>query len=248
MMKPGDMALDKLVRAAAEAGYPAVEIWNRGDDFARIVKLCGQYGLALCSMIGHEGIDGGVNDRSQHDRIEAELRESLDIAARFGIGGIICFAGQRKKSISEEDAAENAAEGIRRVAPYAEKAGVNLNLELLNSRVDHKGYQADNTAWGVSVCRKVGSPRVKLLYDIYHMQIMEGDIIRTIRGNIEWIGHFHTAGVPGRNDPDETQEINYRAVASAISETAYDGYVGHEYIPKGNVIESIKKTYKLFDV
>jgi hydroxypyruvate isomerase len=248
MMKPGDMGLGEFVSEVAQAGYQAVEIWSRDETLDELLGLCKKHGLQFCSMAGHDGIGSGLNDVSQHDRIEAELRESLDVAGSNGIPGIICFAGELKEGLSATEAADAAAAGLKRVAPYAEKAGVNLNLELLNSKVDHKGYQADNTAWGVSVCRKVGSPKVKLLYDIYHMQIMEGNIIRTIRDNIEWIGHFHTAGVPGRNDPDDSQEINYRGVATAIAGTEYGGYVGHEYIPKEDVIESIRKTYSLFDV
>jgi hydroxypyruvate isomerase len=121
-------------------------------------------------------------------------------------------------------------------------------MELLNSKVDHAGYQCDNTEWGVHVCRMVNSPAVKLLYDVYHMQIMEGDLIRTITENIEWIGHFHTGGNPGRNDIDETQEIYYPPIAEAIAESGYDGYVSHEYVPKGDAIESAKAAYEIFDV
>jgi hydroxypyruvate isomerase len=139
------------------------------------------------------------------------------------------------------------ADGLRRVAPYAEECGINLNLELLNSKIDHPGYQCDHTAWGVAVCERVGSPRVKLLYDIYHMQIMEGDIIRTIRENIKWIGHFHTAGVPGRNDLDDTQDLNYRGICSAIASTAYDLYLGHEYKPKGESLPSIQQAFAVCD-
>ncbi len=163
----------------------------------------------IASMCGHETLGDGLNKRSNHDRIEAEVRESLEIASRLGIPGLICFSGNRNAGQTDADAIEACAEGLRRVAPYAEAKGINLNLELLNSKVDHAGYQADHTAWGVAVCRKVGSPRVKLLYDIYHMQIMEGDVIRTIRENIAHIGHFHTAGNPDRKDLDDTQELNY---------------------------------------
>jgi hydroxypyruvate isomerase len=120
-------------------------------------------------------------------------------------------------------------------------------MELLNSKVDHAGYQCDHTAWGVAVCEKVNSPRVKLLYDIYHMQIMEGDIVRTIRDNIKWIGHFHTAGNPGRNDMDDTQELNYAGICRAIAATGYPWYVGHEFRPKGDLIEALRWTFKLCD-
>jgi hydroxypyruvate isomerase len=131
------------------------------------------------------------------------------------------------------------------VAPYAEQKGVNLNLELLNSKVDHPGYQCDHTAWGVAVCERVNSPRVKLLYDIYHMQIMEGDVIRTIRDNIKWIGHFHTAGNPGRNDLNDTQELNYAGICRAIAATGYGLYVGHEFRPKGDPIAALHETFAI---
>jgi hydroxypyruvate isomerase len=150
--------------------------------------------------------------------------------------------------LSDEEGAVNTAEGLKRVAGVAEQKGVTLILELLNSKVDHKDYQCDHTAWGVQVVRAVNSPRVKLLYDIYHMQIMEGDIIRTIRDNINYIGHFHTAGNPGRHDMDDTQELNYPPIMRAIAATNYDGYVGHEFIPKGDPMEAIRVTYQMCDV
>ena len=133
------------------------------------------------------------------------------------------------------------------MAPYAEQKDINLNLELLNSKIDHPGYQCDHTAWGVAVCERVDSPRVKLLYDIYHMQIMEGDVIRTIRENIRWIGHFHTAGNPGRNDMDDTQELNYAGICKGIADTGYDLYVGHEFKPKGDPVEALRQTFARCD-
>ena len=139
-------------------------------------------------------------------------------------------------------------EGLLRVKGYAEEKGVNLCMELLNSRVNHPDYQCDRTEWGARLCRTLDSPRIKLLYDIYHMQIMEGDLIRTITDNIEWISHFHTAGNPGRNDPDDTQEIYYPAVMRAIAATGYNGFVGHEYSPKGDPVESLRATFATCNV
>ena len=139
-------------------------------------------------------------------------------------------------------------DGLARIAPYAEEKGVNLNMELLNSKIDHPGNQCDHTAFGAAVCERVNSPRVKLLFDIYHMQIMEGDVIRNLRANIKWIGHFHTAGVPGRNDLDDTQELNYRGICRAIAATGYDLYVGHEYRAKGDVVESLAAAFAICDV
>jgi len=172
----------------------------------------------------------------------------VDIAVKHGIPGIICFSGNRQPHVSEQDAIDAVADGLRRVAPYAEEKGVNLNLELLNSKVNHAGYQCDHTAWGVAVCEKVNSPRVKLLYDIYHMQIMEGDIIRTVRENIQWIGHFHTAGNPGRQDFDDTQELNYKGICQAISESGYEYYLGHEFNPKGDLLAGLETAFGICDV
>jgi len=247
IFRPKDMDLDTLFRIGAEIGYAAVELWSRGDDFEEVVSLAKKHNLVVASMSGHASLPDGLNNRSNHDRIEAELRESIDIAAKHGIPGLICFSGNRQPHMSELEAIDAVADGFRRIAPYAEEKGINLNMELLNSKVNHPGYQCDHTAWGVAVCEKVNSPRVKLLYDIYHMQIMEGDLIRTIRENIKWIGHFHTAGNPGRHDMDDTQELNYTGICAAIAATGYDLYVGHEFSPKGDLIEALRQTFELCD-
>jgi len=236
-----------LLKAVAEIGYPAVEFWGRPDSFEEQAAKIRSYGLKIASMGGHASKPGGLNQRSEHERIEAELKTSIDIAVKHGIPGVICLSGNRQPGVSEEEAIEITAEGLRRAAPYAEKNGVNLNLELLNSKVNHPGYQCDRTAWGVAVCKRADSPRVKLLHDIYHMQIMEGDVIRTIRDNIQWIGHFHTAGNPGRNDFDDTQELNYAGICRAIAETGYDLYVGHEFKAKGDPIEALRKAFGICD-
>jgi len=149
--------------------------------------------------------------------------------------------------MGEAEAIDAVADGLKRVVEHAEKKEINLNVELLNSKVNHPGYQCDHTAWGIAVCEKVGSTRAKLLYDIYHMQIMEGDVIRTIRDNIKWIGHFHTAGNPGRNDFDDTQELNYAGICKAIAQTGYELYVGHEFVPKGNAVEALRQAFEMCD-
>ena len=226
------MSLAELFAAAAEIGYAAVELWSPPEDLEDIVALAGDSGLVLASMSGHSSLTDGLNRPENHDRIEAELVASIDRAAALGIGGLICFSGNRYEGVSDEEAIDIVAGGLRRAAPHAEEKGVNLNLELLNSRKDHPGYQCDHTDWGVAVCEKVASPRVKLLYDIYHMQIMEGDVIQRIRDNIQWIGHFHTAGVPGRHDFDDTQELNY---------------VGHEFSPKGDLLEALRRAFEICD-
>jgi hydroxypyruvate isomerase len=144
---------------------------------------------------------------------------------------------------------ENCAKGLSRVTKLAEEKGVTINLELLNSKVNHKDYMADHTAWGVELCKRVGSPRLKLLYDIYHMQIMEGDVIRTIRDNYAYLGHFHTGGVPGRHEIDETQELNYRAIAAAIADLGFTDYLAHEFSPTAkDQIKSLEKAYEICNV
>ncbi|MCD6415864.1 MAG: TIM barrel protein [Planctomycetes bacterium] len=243
---PEGMGLDEMLGLCAEIGFAAVEIWSRDETFGELADAARRHGLTIASMCGHQfPLEDGLNKRANHDRIEQELRESIDLAVRHGIPGLICFSGNRQPHQSEVEAIEATADGLRRVAPYAEQKGVNLNMELLNSKIDHAGYQCDHTAWGLAVCEKVGSPRVKLLYDIYHMQIMEGDLIRTIRENIGRIGHFHTAGNPGRRDMDDTQELNYAGICRAIAETGYDLYVGHEFNPKGDPIEALRRAYDI---
>ena len=245
MVLPNQVHLEEFLESLKNIGFPAVEIWNRDEHFNELVTLCQKLNLNLVSMIGHESLAEGLNDVTQHDRIESELRESIDIASHCGIPGLICFSGNR---LAETDDAEGIAAtvlGLKRIAPYAEEKGVNLNLELLNSKNDHPGYQCDHTAWGVEVCKLVNSPRVKLLYDIYHMQIMEGNIIHTISDNIQWIGHFHTAGVPGRNEIDGSQELEYGAICDAIAETDYDLYVGHEFRPRGDVLQALRTAYAI---
>ncbi len=247
ILRPEGMTLDELFKVSADIGYAAVEMWGRGDDFKDVCALAKKHKLVMASMVGHSSLPDGLNKRSNHERIAAELTESIDLAAKHGIPGVICFSGNRQPHMSEMEAIEATADGLRRIAPYAERKGVNLNLELLNSKRDHAGYQCDHTEWGVAVVQRVGSPRVKLLYDIYHMAIMEGDLIATIREHIQWIGHFHTAGNPGRNDMDDTQELNYAGICKAIAGTDYDLYVGHEFKPKGDVIDALRQTFELCD-
>jgi len=235
----GAIAPQELVRAAAEIGYAAVEL--AGQEHWQLIR---DHGLAIASTGGHGSIQSGLNRRDQHERIERELRENIALAERWGIPNLICFSGSRA-GLDDMEGAAITAEGLRRVAPMAEQVGVTLVLELLNSKVDHPDYQCDHTAWGVEVCRMVDSPRVRLLYDIYHMQIMEGDIIRTIRARHAHFGHYHTAGNPGRNDMDDTQELNYPPIIRAIAATGYDGYIGHEFIPKGEPIAALRAAFEL---
>lgn len=238
-----DMTPERFLNGLADIGFDGVELidqkyWGMAKDL----------GLTVVTFGGHTTLTDGLNRPENHDRIEQEILENLELAVEYGVPGLICFSGNRYDSVSDEEGIRITAEGLSRVAKAAEAQGVNLCLELLNSKVNHPDYQCDRTAWGVEVCKRVNSPRVKLLYDIYHMQIMEGDLIRTIGENIEYIGHFHTAGNPGRNDLDDAQEINYPPVMQAIAETDYDLYVGHEFIPKDGAIEGLQAAFDLCNV
>ena len=245
MLKPDEMPLDEFCRHAKAIGYEAVEFWGRDKDYLATIDTARRYGLAIASMVGHDSIGSGLNRSENHDRIEAELRESIDIAARHDIPGIICFSGNRVPGQSDLEGMIACATGLKRIAPYAEERGVNLNVELLNSKVDHPGYLADHADWGVAMCEMVGSDRAKLLFDIYHMQIMEGDVIRTIRRAIHRIGHFHTAGNPGRRDLDDSQEMNYRGICRAIAETGYNLFVGHEFRPLGDPLVAVETAFSI---
>jgi len=230
----GEMTPERFVRAAAEIGYDAVEIVDR--SYWQLVK---DHGLAIASVVGHTTLVDGLNKRANHSRIAAELHENIAQAARWGIPNLVVFSGNRN-GLSDDAGAEITAEGLRLAARAAEDAGVTLVLELLNSKVDHKDYQCDHTSWGVRVIQMVDSPRVKLLYDIYHMQIMEGDIIRTIRDHHAHFGHYHTGGNPGRNEIDDRQELNYPAIVRAIAATGYAGYLGQEFVPTGDPVAALR--------
>jgi len=235
---PDKLRPEQFVRAVAEAGYAAIDLVPQAHW-----PLVIDQGLTIAAIAGHDSIEVGLNRRDQHARIERELRANLELAEKWHIPNLICFSGSR---IGPDEAADAAAtaEGLGRVAGAAEAAGVNLVLELLNSKVDHPGYQADHTVWGLDVCRRVGSLRVKLLYDIYHMQIMEGDLIRTIGAAHRQMAHYHTAGNPGRNDLDEAQEIYYPPILRAIVATGYSGYIAHEFVPKGEPIAALQKVFE----
>jgi len=203
----------------------------------------------VCSMGWHTGgdIPNGLNDAANHDLIVNGLLAALPRAAKAGVPNLIAFFGNRGPR-TEAESIRNCVAGLDRVKKAAEDAGVTVCVELLNSKVDHKGYEGDRTAFGLEVVTAVDSPRVKLLYDVYHMQIMEGDIIRTIRDHHDWIAHYHTGGVPGRHELDGTQELNWRAVAEAIAATGFTGYVAHEFIPTRDPLTSLREAIALCDV
>jgi hydroxypyruvate isomerase len=204
----------------------------------------------VCSMgwkTGGGGIPDGLNDPKNHDLIVNGLLDVLPRAKKAGVPNLIAFFGNRK-GMSDDDAIRNCVIGLNRVKKAAEEHGINVCVELLNSKVDHKDYQGDRTWFGVEVVKRVESPRVRLLYDIYHMQIMEGDIMRTIKDNHQWIAHYHTGGVPGRHELDDTQELNWRTVSKTIAETGYSGYVAHEFIPTRDPLTSLREAIVLCDV
>lgn len=239
---PDKLEPKALVRAAAEIGYKAIELVEPED-----YQMIKDHGLEIASIRGHESIVDGLNRRENSARIVAELTTNIERAAKWNIPNVICFSGSRNGQ-ADAVGAEISAETLRKVSAIAESAGVNLVIELLNSKVDHPDYQCDTTAWGVKVCQMVNSPRVKLLYDIYHMQIMEGDLIRTIRDNHAYFAHYHTAGNPGRNEIDDSQELNYRPIVEAIVASGYDGYLGQEFIPLRDPIQSLKQAFDLCNV
>ena len=237
--------LPEFARRCREIGLVAIDLLQ--PDEWPVVQDAG-----LISSMGYptrrnDFIATGFNDPAQHAMLLRELEEAIPLAARARVPNVIAMFGNRK-GISDEAGAANCIAGLRRIAPLAEQHGVNVCVELLNSRVDHRDYQGDRTAFGVQVLQGVGSQRVKLLYDIYHMQIMEGDVIRTIRDNIQWIGHFHTGGVPGRREIDGGQELNYRAVATAIADLGFQGYVAHEFVPSRDPLTSLAEAVRIMDV
>jgi hydroxypyruvate isomerase len=238
---PGRMSLQKLAAGARKIGYQSIELLL--PDEVKVVKA---HGLT-CAMLGRPSIPDGLNRTENHDRIEKELRGHIEFAAAEDIPNVICMAGNRR-GMDDDDGLRNCAAGLKRVLGLAEEKKVTVCMEGLNSRVDHKDHMYDRTAWGVRLCKMVGSPRFKLLYDIYHMQIMEGDVIRTVRDCKEYIAHFHTGGNPGRHEIDETQELNYPAIVRAILETGYEGFLGQEFIPTRDPFESLTQGFRICDV
>lgn len=239
----GDVTPEQAIAECQKTGYAAFDFapeehWGRIKDA----------GMELSLIVGHQSLRDGMNKPENHERIYDELMANIEKAAQSGVHNLCCFSGDRYFNLSEIRGTEICAEIMSRVAPFAEENDVTLTMELLNSRVSHPGYQCDRTEWGVHMCKLVCSPRVKLLYDIFHMQIMEGDLIRTIQNNIDYISHFHTAGNPGRNDLDEHQEIYYPAIARAVAELDYQGFVTHEFSPKGDNLEAMRAAYRVWDV
>jgi hydroxypyruvate isomerase len=234
--------IDDLCRQAAEIGCSGIDLVEP-DDW----PVARKYGLTPTITQGKASIPDGWNRKESHDRLEEELRSRIVRAAEAKVPNVITFSGNRK-GMSDQEGKENCILGLNRVKKFAEEHGVTVCLELLNSKVNHKDYMCDHTAWGVDVVKAVDSPRVRLLYDIYHMQIMEGDIIRTIRENIQYIAHFHTGGVPDRHELDDRQELQWRTIAKAIADLGFQGYFAHEFVPTRDPITSLKEAVVLCTV
>lgn len=246
--------LDTFAAAGKAMGLVAIDLLQP-EDFPTLKK----HDL-LCSMVSNptaktpQGVNvGGIgkafNRLEHHDTLVEIYTKRIAEVADAGYTNLICFSGNREK-MDDQQGIENCATGLKRLIPLAEKRGVTLVMELLNSKVNHKDYMCDHTAWGVELCKKIGSDRFKLLYDIYHMQIMEGDVIRTLKDNAAYIGHYHTAGNPGRAEfeAQDQQELNYAPIMRAIKSTGYKGFVGQEFIPKRDPLTSLREAVKLCNV
>ena len=233
----------EFYKAVADMGLSAVDLLTEKEW-----PVIRDYGL-ICSMGSGAGgsIADGLNVKANHEKIIAGLTRALPIAAASKVPNLITFFGNRR-GLGDAEASANCVEALNKVKGAAEEHGVTICLELLNSKVDHKDYQGDHSAFGIAIVNAVASPRVKLLYDIYHMQIMEGDVIRTIRDNHEAFAHFHTGGVPGRHELDETQELNWRTVAGAIADAGFQGYLAHEFVPVHDPLTSLRQAVALCDV
>lgn len=238
--------LDEFCEACKEIGIESIELLEPAD-YATVRKhgLECAVGRFTSKALPASHIVCGWNDPAFHEVLLAGYETLIRQTAEAGFRKVICFSGSRNGR-SESDGLEHCAAGLSKLMPLCEKLGVTLVMELLNSKVNHPGYMADNTAFGVALCEKIGSPNFRLLYDIYHMQIMEGNLIATIRQHHQWFAHYHTAGVPGRHEIDDTQEIYYPAVVRAIIETGYRGFIGQEFGPaRPDKLASLKQAVEI---
>jgi hydroxypyruvate isomerase len=243
----GSIPLEELCAAAKKIGLKGIDLVGPNDW-----PVLEKYGLTSTMCNGAEiNLVDGWNDKKFHAKLIQNYTDMIPLVAKAGYKNLICFSGNRR-NIDDETGWNNCAEGLKQIMSLAEKQGVTIVMELLNSKVDHKDYQCDRTAWGVELCKRIGSPNFKLLYDIYHMQIDEGDVIRTIRQYKDYIAHYHTGGVPGRNEIDTTQELYYPAIMKAIVELGFTGYVAQEFIPssrdKARQLEALEKAVTICDI
>lgn len=237
------MDLEDLCRNAAEIGLKSVELLDVED-----LDVPVRHGLTCAMVNGPSGIARGWNRAEDHDQLIKKSKEILAAVGDAGMPNMIVFSGNTQRGQSAEQGLDACAQGLTKIMKAAEKHDVTVCMELLNSKVDHRGYQCDHTEWGVKLVEKIGHERFKLLYDIYHMQIMEGDVIRTIRTYKDHIAHYHTGGVPGRNEIDDSQELNYRAICQAIVDMGFSGYLAQEFIPKRDPMVSLAQAASICDV
>lgn len=228
----GDLSIEDLCAVVKHLGFAAIDLVGPKDW--PVLKRAG-VDSSMCN--GAEiNLEDGWGDKRFHGQLIDNYQKHIDLVAEAGYRNLICFSGNAR-GMDPETGLENAARGLKRILAQAERRGVTLQMELFNSKIDHPDYLCDNSAWGIELCKRLDSPNFKLLYDIYHMQISEGDIIRTIRDHHQYFGHYHTAGVPGRHEIDETQELNYPAIVRAIKATGFDGYIAQEFIPTRKNVE-----------
>jgi hydroxypyruvate isomerase len=237
-----EIPLETLAREAAAIGFLGIDLVEPKDW-----PILKKYGL-VGTMTPTHTIVKGLNNPAYHAECLASIRESIDLTAAAGFPNVICFSGNREDHIPDTAGVNHTAAALKQIAQYAEQKKITICIELLNSKVDHPAYMCDRSDWGAAVLRHVGSPNVKLLFDIYHAQVQEGDIIASIKKNADIIGHYHTAGVPGRHEIDDTQELNYPAIMRTILATNFTGYVAHEFLPLHDPIESLRQAAQLCDV
>lgn len=243
-----DLSLEDLCQAVKKIGFTAIDLLTPKDW-----PTVQQHGItcSMCYTAGKISLTEGWNNKANHSWLIKDFEEAIPLVAAAGYKNLICFSGNRN-GMDDETGMKNCAEGLKKIMGLAEQKGVIIQMELFNSKVDHKDYMADKSTWGVELCKRIGSPNFKLLYDIYHMQINEGDVIRTIRDNHTYFGHYHTAGVPGRHEIDESQELFYPAIMKAILATGYKGYVAQEFMSTGketkDKLAALKKAVKICDV
>lgn len=235
------LSLEEMAKAAAAMGLAGIDLLKPGD-----FPLLKEHGL-VCTMTSSHSIAKGLNDPANHEACLELINAGIEANAKVGFRNVICFSGNRN-GMDAKTGMKNCVTALKKITPVAEKAGVIINMELLNSRVNHPDYMCDTSAWGIELVKQVGSDNFKLLYDIYHMQIMEGDIIRSIQDNHQYFGHYHTAGNPGRHELDDQQELNYPAICRAIAETGFDGFLGQEFIPVRDPLNSLAEAVALCDV
>ena len=239
------LTLDELCKVVKDIGFNAIDLVGPKDW-----PVLQQHGIysSMCYTTGKNDLYKGLNNPLYHDHLIKEYLEVIPIMAKAKYRNLICFTGTRS-GMDDETGMKNCMDALQKILPLAEKNGVTMVMELLNSKIDHKDYMCDHSAWGVELCKRVDSENFKLLYDIYHMQISEGDIIRTIKENHQYFAHYHTGGVPGRNEINDSQELHYPAIMKAIKDTGYKGYVAQEFVPtRENKIDSLREAIQICDV